>query len=68
MEPTFLPGTFILIDGRTNNTRFLKNNFKRQYIMNWDKEGDVSTFELDEEPLGKTTSWGSIPYRSWEKK
>lgn len=67
MEPSFLPGTFIIIDGRTNNARFLKNNFKRQYITNWDKEEDVNTFELDEEPLGKPTSWGSIPYRSWGK-
>lgn len=53
MESTFLPGTFILVDGRTNNARFLKNNFKREYIYERDKKGDVSTFELNEERLGK---------------
>jgi hypothetical protein len=53
MESTFLPGTFILIDGRTNNVRFLKNNFKRNYEFTWDKKYDRSTFELVEEKLGR---------------
>ena len=52
MEPMFLPGTFILVDGRTNNVRFLQNNFKRDYDCNWDREGDISTLELKEEKLG----------------
>jgi len=52
MESTFLPGTFILIDGRTNNARFLKNNFKRQYEFNWNPTDDITTFELKEERLG----------------
>ncbi len=52
MESTFLPGLFILVDGRTNNVRFLKNNFKRSYQFQWDKQGDFSTFELIEEKLG----------------
>ena len=30
MESILLPGTFILVDGRTNNTRFLKNNFQKK--------------------------------------
>ena len=59
MEPTFLPGTFILVDGRTNNVRFLKNNFRREYNFDWDKKGDVSTFELKEERLGKYNLLGS---------
>jgi hypothetical protein len=59
MESTFLPGTFIIVDGRTNNVRFLKNNFKRNYKFNWDKAGDVSTFELTEERLGKYNLLGS---------
>jgi hypothetical protein len=59
MEPIFLPGTFILIDGRTNNARFLKNNFRRNYRFHWDKAGDVSTFELMEEQLGKYNILGS---------
>ena len=52
MESTFLPGTFILVDGRVNNVRFLKNNFQRNYEFYWDKEFDRSTFELKEEKLG----------------
>ena len=51
MESTFLPGTFILVDGRTNNVRFLKNNFKREYKFTWEREFDRSTFELIEEKL-----------------
>lgn len=52
MEPTFLPGTFILVDGRTNNARFLQRNFSRDYAVKWDQAGDVTTFELKEERLG----------------
>jgi len=59
MEPILLPGTFILIDGRTNNARFLKNNLKRQYEYIWDKAGDVTTIELVEERLGKYNLLGS---------
>ena len=34
IEPTLLPGCFIVVDGRTNNARFMKNNFQRgwEYI------------------------------------
>lgn len=59
MEPTFLPGTFILVDGRTNNVRFLQNNFKRNYAFNWDEKSDVSTFELIEKRLGKYNQLGA---------
>lgn len=59
MESILLPGTFVLVDGRTNNVRFLKNNLKRNYEMIWDKEGDVTTFELKEERLGKYNLLGS---------
>ena len=59
MESTFLPGTFILIDGRTNNARFLSRNFTRNYRVEWDREGDVTTFELIEERLGKYNLLGS---------
>jgi hypothetical protein len=53
MESILLPETLILVDGRTNNARFLKNNFQRNFEMVWDKESDVTTFELKEERLGK---------------
>lgn len=59
MESTFLPGTFIIIDGRVNNARFLERNFSRNYEMRYDKEGDVTTFELSEERLGRYNLLGS---------
>lgn len=59
MESTFLPGTFILIDGRTNNARFLKNNFKRQYEFHWNPQDDITTFELKEGRLGMYNVLGS---------
>jgi len=59
MEPILLPGTFVLIDGRTNNARFLKNNLKRDFQIKWDKDGDVTTMELMEERLGKYNLLGS---------
>ncbi len=52
MESCFLPGTLILVDGRTNNARFLARNFRRRYVHVWDREGDVTLFELDEPRLG----------------
>lgn len=62
MESTFLPGTFIIVDGRTNNCRFLINNFKRNYATKWDQKGDITTFELIEERLGKYNILGSDVY------
>jgi hypothetical protein len=59
IEPTFLPGTLILVDGRTNNVRFLLNNFRRRYRVEWDREGDVTTLELDEPRLGPHNILGS---------
>lgn len=52
LEPFFVPGTFILIDGRTNSARFLKNNFQRTYKYKHDVIGDRHQFELNELPLG----------------
>jgi hypothetical protein len=52
MESILLPGTFVLIDGRTNNARFLQRNFQRNWTMVHDREGDVTSFELVEERLG----------------
>ncbi len=52
MEPTFVPGMMILIDGRTNNARFLATNFRRTYDWLEDPDGQFSMFELVEPPLG----------------
>ncbi|MGO8689367.1 MAG: hypothetical protein ACLQLG_07010 [Thermoguttaceae bacterium] len=59
MESTFLPGAFILVDGRTNNCRFLQRNLSRNYEVKWDKDNDVTTFELREERLGKYNLLGA---------
>ncbi len=53
MEPMFLPGTMILVDGRVNNVRFLKNNLRRSYNFEYHADEDISAFELSEPPLGK---------------
>lgn len=53
MEWTLLPGTMIIVDGRTNNARFLKANFQRDWRYRHDEDGDVHIFELAEPPLGE---------------
>lgn len=53
LESTMLPGTFIIVDGRVNNARFLQRNFTRNFIHTHDRDGDITTFELDEPPLGR---------------
>jgi hypothetical protein len=52
-EHFLLPGTIILIDGRTANTRFLKVNFQRNWLYFYDKNSDQNVFYLNEKPLGK---------------
>lgn len=59
MESIMLPGTFILVDGRTNNARFLNRNFTRDFDYQWHQTADVSTFELNESRLGKYNLLGS---------
>jgi len=51
-ENFLLPGTLIVVDGRTANARFLKNNFQRQWMHTYSKEFDQHFFELTEPPLG----------------
>ena len=52
MEYYLLPGTLILVDGRTTNARFLKNNFQRDWKYTYYEEYDQHIFELIEEPIG----------------
>ena len=52
MEHFLLPGTLIVVDGRTANARLLKSNFQRNWSYWHSKEMDQSFFELIEEPLG----------------
>jgi hypothetical protein len=51
MEPTLLPGTVIVVDGRENNTRFLHRNLQRPHSILL--EDDVSIIELTEPRLGR---------------
>lgn len=52
IEHFLLPGTLIVIDGRTANARFLESNFQRGWTYSEDLESDVHYFELTEPPLG----------------
>jgi hypothetical protein len=52
IEYYLLPGTLIVVDGRTANARFLRNNLQRNWQYTWIKEYDQHFFELIEEPLG----------------
>lgn len=51
-EYHLIPGTIILIDGRTSNATFLKKNFKRDWVYFHDLKNDQSLFYLNEKPLG----------------
>ena len=42
------PGTLIIIDGRTGNARFLKENFQKNWIHYYSTEFDQHFFELKE--------------------
>lgn len=51
-EHFLLPGTLIVIDGRTANARFLKSNLQRDWSYFHSAKYDQHFFELKEEPLG----------------
>ena len=52
IEYFLLPGTYLMIDGRTANAVFLRNNFQREWIHRHDFDADVHHLELIESPLG----------------
>ena len=52
LEYFFEPRTFIIVDGRTSNARFLKDHFKRNWKYIHDLQGDCHYFELMEKSLG----------------
>ena len=52
IEHFLLPGTFIVVDGRTANARFLKCNLQRDWSYYYSEEFDQHYFELTEKPLG----------------
>ena len=51
-EHFLLPGTLIVVDGRTANARFLRLNLQRDWTYSHSVEFDQHYFELTEEPLG----------------
>lgn len=52
IEHFLLPGTLIVLDGRTANARFLECNLQRNWSYFHSMEFDQHYFELNEEPLG----------------
>ena len=52
IEHFLLPGTMVVIDGRTANARFIRANLQRGWRYSHDEEADVHLFELCERPLG----------------
>jgi hypothetical protein len=53
LEPLFLPGALVLIDGRTLNGRFVSAHLFRNWSICRSEKNDVTVFELQEKPLGK---------------
>jgi hypothetical protein len=56
MEHFLLPGTLIIVDGRTANARFLRANFQRNWEYSYSADFDQHFFELIEPPLGPYNS------------
>ena len=52
IEHFLLPGTLIVVDGRTANARFLKSNLQRNWSHYHEEVFDQHYFELVETPLG----------------
>ena len=52
IEHFLLPGTLLVVDGRTANARFLKSNLQRNWEYNYMREYDQHFSELKESPLG----------------
>lgn len=55
LEPQLIPGTLIVIDGRTANARFLQAHFYRNWQINHSIASDVTVCELQESPLGQSS-------------
>lgn len=53
IEHFLVPGTLIVVDGRTANARFLKANLQRKWQYDYMPEFDQHFFELKEKPLGR---------------
>ncbi|MDC2991420.1 hypothetical protein OAZ12_01080 [Candidatus Pelagibacter sp.] len=63
-ENFLIPGTIIVIDGRTANSQFLKNNFQRKWDYYHDKVNDQNIFYLADISLGHINDKMKAFYRS----
>lgn len=52
IENFLLPGTIVIFDGMTNNSRFNSRNLERSWLIHEDIVNDYTILILDEEPLG----------------
>ena len=52
-EYFYTPGTIIVVDGRSANSSFLRNNFQRNWKYTNDEKNDQHIFYLDDKPLGE---------------
>ena len=53
IENFLIPGTAIIVDGRSANCSFLKNNFQRSWIFKNFKNDDRTLIYLDDASLGR---------------
>ena len=53
LEYFYRPGTIIVCDGRAANAKFLKDNFKRNWVYYNHKKNDQHIFYLNDPSLGK---------------
>ena len=53
IEHFLQPGTLIVVDGRTANSRFLQSNFQRNWAHLYSSDYNQHFFELQEDPLGQ---------------
>ena len=51
IEPILLPGTVIIVDGMTNNSRFIRRNLQRNWLSFEDLDNDFTIMVLDEDSL-----------------
>jgi len=52
-EPYIFPGTSVIFDGRTSNSRFVGEHLYRNWEKYFSLDKDISCFYLEESPLGR---------------
>jgi len=62
-ENFLTPGTIIITDGRSANAQFLNDNFKRNWLYEYDEDFDQHLFYLDAKSLGK---WNNLQLKFYK--